>query len=315
MPTGVCGINCDVCKLRLAGVCSSCGSGKSREAQKKLEAQRQIFGSTCTVLACAYMNNLDYCLRDCNSFPCDNFASGPYPFAHGFLNMQKRRREQRPPALNHNSIPVQVPPEYWDILKQRDINELCNFTLAEPHGSGGLTFCFLQENIFLDIENRCIRRLENNRREKTDDPLLELIILVYFINVRSLCPVGKDIIGVGDLRESHFFKAPPHELKLGHLSERYGTDPEGFRAAAEYLKGKPVNMADMAYMFLPFPRVPLYYLFWKGDEEFPPRFSLLFDRSVEECFAADAIWGLVNRVSLELLRGPRIRVRKNTDYQ
>lgn len=307
MPTGVCGINCDVCKLRLLGVCSSCGSGKSREAQSKLEAQKRIFGSTCSILACACMNHLDYCLRDCNSFPCDNFASGPYPFAQGFLNMQKRRREEMPRALKPDSIPVQVPPEYWDRLKQRDITALCNFTLAEPQGSEKLIFRFLQEDILVDRENRCISRLKNNCWEKTADPFLELITLVYFINVSSLYPVGKEIVGVSDLKESHFFKAPPHELKLGPLSERYGTDPEGFRAAAEYLKGKAVNMADMAYMFLPFPRVPLYYLFWKGDGEFPPRFSLLFDRSIEECFAADGIWGLVNRVSLELLRGPGFR--------
>ncbi len=303
MPTGVCGINCDVCKLRLLGVCSSCGSGKSREAQSKLEAQKRIFGSTCSILACACMNRLDYCLRDCNSFPCDNFASGPYPFAQGFLNMQKRRREERPRALNHNSIPVQVPPEYWDRLRQRDMTELCNFTLAEPKGSGGLLFRFLQEDILLDRENRCIWRMANNCREKADDPLLELIILVYFMNVRYLYPVGREIVGIGDLKESHFFKGP-HELKLGPLSERYASDPDGFRAAAESLNGIPADMADMAYKFLPFPRVPLYYLFWKGDGEFPSRFSVLFDRSVEECFAADAIWGLVNRVSLELLKGP-----------
>lgn len=302
MPTGVCGINCDVCKLRLLGVCSSCGSGKSREARGKLEAQKRIFGSTCSILACACMNRLDYCLRDCNSFPCDNFASGPYPFAPGFLNMQKRRREETPGNLNPDPIRVQVPPEYWDRLRQRDMTELCNFTLAEPQGSQGLIFPFLHEYILADRENCCIRRLENNRWEKSDDPLLELIVLVYFTNVRSLYPMGREIVGIGDLRESHFFRGP-HELRTDLLSERYGTDPEGFKAAAEYLRGKAVNMGDMAYMFLPFPRVPLYYLFWKGDGEFPPRFSFLFDRSIEECFEADAIWGLVTRVSLELLKG------------
>ena len=63
-------------------------------------------------------------------------------------------------------------------------------------------------------------------------------------------------------------------------------------------------MADAAYMLLPFPRVPLYYLLWKGDAEFEPRMTVLFDRSIEKVFAADAIWALVNRVSTALLERP-----------
>jgi hypothetical protein len=63
-------------------------------------------------------------------------------------------------------------------------------------------------------------------------------------------------------------------------------------------------MADTAYQLLPFPRVPLYYLFWQGDVEFAPRISVLFDRSIEAVFSADAIWGLVNRVSTALIQGP-----------
>ena len=44
MPTGACGINCDVCKLQLLGLCSTCGSGRSQEAQRKLAAQKAAFG-------------------------------------------------------------------------------------------------------------------------------------------------------------------------------------------------------------------------------------------------------------------------------
>lgn len=92
MPTGACGINCDVCKLKLLDLCSTCGPGKSREAQDKLDTQKRILGDTCPILACARLNHIDHCLRDCNRFPCEVFRSGPYPFAQGFLSMQERRR-------------------------------------------------------------------------------------------------------------------------------------------------------------------------------------------------------------------------------
>ncbi len=303
MPTSACGINCDVCKLKLMGICSSCGAGKSPEARKKLEAQNRIFGNTCAILSCACMNNLSYCLRDCLMFPCDNFRAGPYPFSPGFLAMQERRRRQTPPALTHNNTPVAIPPEYWEFLEKRDVHQLCNFTFAEPHPSGGLLFRFLQEDILIDTKERCLRRLKEGIWEKTEDPLLELITLLYFNNVKSLLPVGKDIVGVNDLKEAHFFRGP-HTLKLSPLLERYGNDPNGFKDAAEYLGGKAVDMATSGYRLLPFPRVPLYYLLWKGDDEFKPKISVLFERSIEDCFEADAIWGLVTRVSFALLKGP-----------
>jgi len=100
MPTGACGINCDVCRLNLFGICSTCGSGRSLEALQKMATQLRILGSACPILACASENRVEYCPRDCEEFPCDKFRAGPYPFSQGYLNMQERRRRERPSAKN-----------------------------------------------------------------------------------------------------------------------------------------------------------------------------------------------------------------------
>ncbi len=307
MPTGACGINCDVCRLRLLGTCSSCGSGKSAQAKKKLEAQKKIIGGNCIILECACTKNKEFCLRDCDRFPCENFTIGPYPFSQGFLSMQERRRGDRPPALNHHETLIIVPDEYWDRLCERDINKLCNLTLTEPFTADssiprGLIVHFLNEDIFVDFKERCLRRKQNNQWENTDDKLLELVTLLYLTNVKKLHPIGKEIVSTKDLKEAHFFKGE-HKLKLAPLLERFGNDMEGFKTAAAFLEGTSVEMADAAYCLLPFPRIPLYYLYWKGDKEFKTKISVLFDRSIEAYFSADGIWGLVNLVSLALIRG------------
>ena len=303
MPTGACGINCDVCKLNLLGSCSSCGSGTSAEAEKKLAAQRRLLGSTCSILACAQLNQVEYCLRDCNQFPCDNFRAGPYPFSQGFLNMQGRRLKERPPAFAPDGSRVSVAADYWDQLQTKDITSLCNLTLFSPFSSGKLLFQFLREDVVVDIENRCLRRLEQNDWVKSDDPLLELAVVHYLLNVKEIYPIDLDIVGVKDLKEGHFFQGP-HALKTDPLLKRYGNDLRGFEQAAEYLEGSARDMADAAYRLLPFPRVPLYFLLWEGDAEFNAQMKVLFDRSIEKSLAADAIWALVNRVSTALLEGP-----------
>ncbi len=303
MPTGACGINCDVCKLRLLGICSSCGSGKSNEALKKLEAQKRIFGSTCTILECARTNQIAYCLRDCNQFPCENFTFGPYPFAQPFLDMQERRRREHPPALDHNKRPINVPHEFWEKLKLRDFNELMNLTLAQTESEGVLRFHSLNEDVLIDTEDECLKMRGTGRKwVRTEDPLLELVTLLYFKGVKSFHPLGRDLVSTKDLKESHYFRGH-HQLNLGPLLERYSDDMAGFNEAAEFLEGTALEMGDSAYMLLPFPRVPLYYLYWKGDEEFEPEISVLFDRSVEDHFSASGIWALVSLVSRALLLG------------
>ena len=303
MPTGACGINCDVCKLNLLGTCSSCGSGTSVVAEKKLEAQRRLLGSTCAILACAQLKQVEFCMRDCNQFPCDNFRTGPYPFSQGFLNMQERRLKERPPAFAPDGSRVSVAADYWDKLQTKDITSLCNLTLFSPFSSASLLFQFLREDVVVDIENRCLRRLVQSDWVKSEDPLLELVTVHYLLNVKEIYPMDQDIVGINDLKEGHFFQGP-HALKTDPLLERYGHDLNGFKQTAEYLRGSARDMADAAYRLLPFPRVPLYFLLWEGDAEFNAQIKVLFDRSIEKSLAADAIWALVNRVSTALLEGP-----------
>jgi hypothetical protein len=110
------------------------------------------------------------------------------------------------------------------------------------------------------------------------------------------------MVSVQKLRDAHFFQGP-HELEVRPLLRRYGNDVDGFKRAANGLGGDVLELADAAYQIWVFPKVPIYYLLWKGDQEFEPRLSILFDRSIERHLSADAIWGLANLVSDILLMG------------
>ncbi|MCP4691848.1 MAG: DUF3786 domain-containing protein [Desulfobacterales bacterium] len=299
MPTGACGINCDVCRLNLMGVCASCGPGTGPEAAAKIEVQLNLFGVACPKLTCARDKAIRYCLRDCRTFPCEKFKDGSYPFSEGFLNMQTRRRTEKPPAQTPTGNIITVPMEYWDELGEKDIDALCVDALATPHPPDGLRVRFLNDEVLVNIKDRSIRRVNKQSWEDVDRSMLELLILVYLLNAKPI-PLDRDMIAVQELKGAQFFQGP-HELKTIPLLRRYGKDAPGFKAAAENLGGKPLAMADAAYSLHPFPRVPLYYLLWAFDEEFGPSLSILFDRTIERHLAADAIWGLVNVVSDMLL--------------
>jgi len=299
MPTGACGINCDVCRLNLLGFCSTCGAGTSKEGLKKMETQLRVLGSPCPILACASENRIEYCPRDCEAFPCDRFWAGPYPFSQGFLNMQERRRKQGEKAKTPSDDVLKVPVQYWEELRKGDTEEICEYASAKNYPPMGLLLPFLKEYLLVDTENRCLRRQSHGQWEPMENPLLELVCLVYLLNAGPQA-LSHEMVSVKELKSGHFFTGP-HELKIQPLLECYGKDLERFKEAAEGARGEVLDLADAAYMFQAFPKVPLYYLLWKGDEEFDPRLSILFDRSIEHHLAADAIWGLVNLVSEVLL--------------
>ncbi|MFC1868771.1 DUF3786 domain-containing protein [Thermodesulfobacteriota bacterium] len=301
MPTGACGIDCDVCRLNLLGMCSTCGSGRSPEGLKKFAAQHRILGAPCPILACSVENRVEYCTRDCDRFPCERFKNGPYPFSHGFLNMHKRRRKESPPLKSPAGYGVEVSSQHWEDLNALDIATICENAIARNDPDNGIMIPFLKEYLLIDMKQRCLYRQVHGDWEIADNPLLELLCLTYLLHAGPE-PINQKMVGVNELRTAHFFRGV-HELKTMPLVELYGNDLDGFKRAAEGLGGEFIDIADAAYMLRAFPKVPLYYLFWRGDEEFLSRITILFDSSIEQHLSTDGIWGLVNLVSNILLMG------------
>jgi len=302
MSTAACGINCNVCRLNLLGICSTCGSGIDRDGLKKMAAQERILGQPCPILACAVKNHIEYCLRDCDRFPCTEFSSGPYPFSRGYLSMQERRWKERAAVVRGPSgNTVEVPAEYWEELKKKDIEKLSEDAMAINHPPMGLILPFLKEFLLVDRKNHCLFWHNEGRLERVEDTLLELLSLVYLLNVGPQSIADK-IVSPNELKTAHFFRGA-HELKVRPVLERYGNDLEGFRRVVERVGGDALHLADVSYSLRMFPKTPLYYLLWEGDQEFPSTLSVLFDSSIEHHLAADAIWGLVNLASDILLIG------------
>lgn len=298
MPTAACGINCDVCRLKVQGICSTCGPGTGPEAARKIRIQEQLLGRPCPILACAQMNRIAHCLRDCDAFPCENFTRGPYPYGHGFLDMQKRRHPDH--RETESSSDLQAHAEHWKDLQQKNLSELCDIALARQEDPETLVLDFLHTEIRVHpFQRQCFLK-QNGQWELIENALLELLVLVYLLQVKPGW-LSNEKIAVQDLKDAQFFQGP-HELKTHLLIQKFGHDLAGFRRAAENLGGIRLSMADIAYKLRPFPKIPLFFLLWQGDEEFEPRVSVLFDRSIDDYLSADAIWGLVNLVSKLLAR-------------
>jgi hypothetical protein len=81
----------------------------------------------------------------------------------------------------------------------------------------------------------------------------------------------------------------------------FGTHPEELTRAAAGLDGEALAMGDVAVRLPALPRVPLAYVMWRGDEEFPPSLTVVFDASIEGYLDAEAVTALAELATRRLV--------------
>src|SRR3972149_1641966 len=73
--------------------------------------------------------------------------------------------------------------------------------------------------------------------------------------------------------------------------------PRPLPAAAGVGGREPLPLGDVAARSPALPRVPIAYALWRGDEEFPPGASVVFDASVEGYLDAEVVTVLAELVT------------------
>ncbi len=196
--------------------------------------------------------------------------------------------------------PEDVDPLLWETLRGRDpatvsANAMVRFDEARR----------VYRVPFLDIELLCFldeERIEPTRSSDHHRLSFELVLAVlhYLLEARMKPLLGK-WVSEKDVPGGELFFRGPHAIPTDRLLSIFGANPELFRLAAERLGGTPVPMGDAGYRLWAFPRVPVLFLLWKGDEEFEPALHVRFDKSIlEQIHTLDTLWGLLNVVCRSL---------------
>jgi hypothetical protein len=209
------------------------------------------------------------------------------------------------PAPDLSDLPgssLDVPSTFWEDLISLPTEHLATHALAGIDPEGKIVVGFLDTELRVCLKSRRVLRRRGAEWREVRHPIFRLITVLYLLQASDR-PLANEWIGVPELADAHFFQGP-HELNTPPILKRFGNDPVGFAGVCRSLGGTEVSMADIAFRLKPFPRIPLCYLLWAGDEEFPPALTLLFDRSIESHLAADGIWALVNLMTEILVKQP-----------
>jgi len=73
------------------------------------------------------------------------------------------------------------------------------------------------------------------------------------------------------------------------LMQKFGRSGKWFKEVGMRSGGKSIVVGDASFILHAFPSIPLQYVLWEGDEEFPPTVQLLFDASVDHYLSLEDI--------------------------
>ena len=192
--------------------------------------------------------------------------------------------------------PSQIDPMLWERLREVEPQAICrNGQVRYDAQKEAYIVPFLTSQLACSPGSETIEDLDSIPHLKLNFEL-HLVTLHYLLEAQSLPMAGK-WAGEKDIPGGHLFFQGPHKFPLDPLVELFGTRPDLFRSASLELGGSPVNMGDLSFRFWALPRIPIIFVLWKGDDEFPSAMNIRFDEYIiRQLHTLDTILAMVNVV-------------------
>jgi hypothetical protein len=195
---------------------------------------------------------------------------------------------------------------HWNKLSELHPTDVCNRTEAfyNPSWEGFLLPVYNLRYLILPKVKKILRMQWNDQPvEEELHHFFHLMILVYLTEAKDIKP-AHTWVSEKDLKGGSTFFRGPHSLQVGELEDLYGKNPDAFLKAGRKLGGSEILYGDKGFALEVFPKVPLAYVLWKGDNEFPPKIGVLFDSTIESHLPLDVIWCMVAETSRRLVGDP-----------
>lgn len=182
-----------------------------------------------------------------------------------------------------------VSPSHYNDLKNLSPATVCRAALCEyQHEEGCYQLPTLEGIAHINLEKQDITFTVN-----TDPPheYFDLFLLHYLLGARDTSPSG-EWISEKDMAGGVTFFRGPHAIPTEWITAKIENDIDRFNEMCLSLGGESIDMADSAFTFSVVPKIPITLLYWLGDEDFPAEASILYDRTITDHLALDAIYAL-----------------------
>ena len=184
--------------------------------------------------------------------------------------------------------------ELWDQLIALDRRETSRRAKCQyDHDSDCYVVTLLNSEYVVDPEKKQIFSAKSG----TDSPpakfLEQLCILAYLINANEV-PLANKLVKAESLPGGQFFFRGPHVLPTQKFQKIFEKTPDLLYEAGQKFGAKKCDFGDASIELFALPRIPLTFIIWAGNDEFPAQASILFDQTASAQLPLDALWATAN---------------------
>ena len=159
---------------------------------------------------------------------------------------------------------------------------------------------FFEETIITEIPRFAFRSMQGSNVTLAT----RILILHYFLKASGE-PLGRDKIPYEDVPGCRPYSPVFERRVVRPLLSAFGFDRDLFRSAGESLRGAPEPYGDVSFTLHAFPMVPLTFILWEGDQEFPPSVKVLFDPTIDKYLPLEDITVLSKLATVRIIKAAR----------
>ena len=166
--------------------------------------------------------------------------------------------------------------QWADTIKNADFDRLCRFLEELRRTDGKMSFVLFGRTFAVDCATGQITAADGG--EATLYERLNIYTLLGYC--REGAALTGDWVPFRSVPGAGPFAPAFDKTVLRPFADTFSGHVDRLKQAALALGGTPLTHSDAGFRIPAFACIPMEFLFWDGDEEFPAQANILFDRGV-----------------------------------
>jgi hypothetical protein len=133
-------------------------------------------------------------------------------------------------------------------------------------------------------------------------PLRDKILIIHYLAQAKGTPLSNKAISYKELSEGANYFPTFSKRTIKPFVERFGKEPVRLVDVATKVGGYKADYGDIAVTINAFPRIPITFVLWQGDDEFPPEGNILFDSNINDYLPIEDIIVLCEAIVWKLVK-------------
>jgi hypothetical protein len=131
----------------------------------------------------------------------------------------------------------------------------------------------------------------------------EKILILHYLNNAKKEELTGELIAYQEIPSARFYLSSFNARSKDPFIAAFGENQDKLPGAAQELfAAQSASLGDVSVTIQAFPKIPVTFVIWQGDEEFPPNGTILFDSSIkDDLLSAEDISELVSMMVYPLI--------------